>query len=131
MCIPDPHIRQKPESPVFTQKPHVFNPPHQQEKNRPIFVKKKEIEPLKFCESPRKVWTKGHCWIQCDEKNSTGFSIFHQSEKTFARHYALLWAILSLVAASAALFLSLCSPVSKIQNFVLEIIYPVQYGFEY
>lgn len=79
------------------------------------------------CKGSRKVWTRGSCWIKCsaalvDESESQsaaasteGFtSIFHPSEKIFARNYALLWAILSLSAALIALTLSACSPVSTL-----------------
>lgn len=78
------------------------------------------------CKGSRKIWTRNSCWIKCsaarvedsssrvapsstDLDDST--SLFHPSEKIFARNYGVLWAIISLSAALIALTLSACSPV--------------------
>lgn len=71
------------------------------------------------CLGPRKVWARGACWIKCTAASAyldhsdvgIGSSLFHPSEKEFARTYAVLWAILSLSASLIALTLSVCSPV--------------------
>jgi len=76
----------------------------------------------KECTGPRKIWARGSCWLKCslDHISSSSSSsssaddlssLFHPSEQTFARNYAVLWAVLSLSAASIALTLSVCSPV--------------------
>lgn len=90
------------------------------------------------CFGPRKVWSKGSCWVKCptidvtehaiavnslldDKMQSKGLtSLFQPSEILFARNYVLLWASLSLTTAFLALMLSICSPVSILAIIVLS-----------
>jgi hypothetical protein len=109
-----------PSVPVIRQNPNIPNHYNPASSNKP--TKSPENQKEKDCIGPRKVWTKGTCYLKCsaasldpsdanNNNNGGGISLFHSSEKSFARNYALLWAILSLSAAFIALTLSVCSPV--------------------
>jgi hypothetical protein len=81
------------------------------------------------CIGPRKIWARGSCWLKwsldhlISSSAEDSASLFHPSEQSFARNYALLWAVLSLSAASIALTLSVCSPVMILSSLSLSLLF--------